>query len=124
MIKFTMQIFRRYKMKYAPRYIIYLAVTKYLTVEQISCLNYDLKHSDIRQNHQFLAIIERYFDIETFKERPCIWQDVGLYYYIKHEAKPNFAKRGYIKKYEVEVILPKKIAFKDVYDGYLMLGVC
>ena len=124
MFKFTIQFSQRYKMKYDPRYIIYLAVIRYLTAEQIACLNYDLMHSEIHQNHQFLAIVERYFDLEMFRERPCVWQDVGLYYYLKYEGKSRFSKKGYIKKYEVEVILPKNIAFREVYDSYLLLGVC
>lgn len=122
-MKFTMQLFRRYKMKYDPRYIIYIAVTNYLTADQIACLNYDLMHSEIHQKQQFLSVIDRYFDLEIFKERPYVWQDIGLFYYLKYEGKSNFSKKGYIKKYEVEVILPKNIAFREVYESYLMLGV-
>ena len=111
-------------MKYAPRYIVYLAITNYLNPKEIACLNYDLHHSKINHTHQFLSIVDRYFDIETFKIKPCIHQDVGLYYYLKHEAKSAFVKKGYIIQYEREVILTREMTFEEVYNGYLMLGIC
>jgi hypothetical protein len=46
-------LFRKNRLKYSPRYVIYLAVTRYLKEEQIACLNYDLKHSKISQTTQF-----------------------------------------------------------------------
>ena len=119
-----MLFFRKNKMKYNPRYVIYLAIQKYLKPKEIACLNYDLKHSKIHHTHQFLAIVERYFDIETFRENPCIHQDVGLYYYLKHDAKSTLVKKGYIVQYEKEVILQKGLSFDDVYNGYLILGIC
>ncbi len=117
-------LFRKNRLKYSPRYVIYLAVTRYLKEEQIACLNYDLKHSKISQTTQFLTIVERYFDIEHFKDRPIIWQDIWLYYYLKHELKSKLMKKGFIKQYEKEIIEPKNIAFGELFDSYKMLGLC
>lgn len=111
-------------MKYAPRYVVYLAITKYLKPDQLACLNYDLKHSKIHHAYQFLGVVERYFDIETFREKPSIHQDVGLYYYLKHEVKSLFVPKGYICQYEKEVILTRDMTFDEVYKGYLILGIC
>lgn len=116
-------LFRKTRLKYSPRYVIYLAVTRYLKEEQIACLNYDLKHSKISQTTQFLTIVERYFDIEHFKNRPIIWQDIWLYYYLKHELKSKLMKKGFIKQYEKEIIEPKNIAFGELFDSYKILGL-
>ncbi len=119
-----MNLFKKTRMKYSPRYVIYLAITNYLKEDEIACLNYDLRHSKIDKTHQFLTIVDRYFDIEHFKNRPIIWQDVWLYNYLKNELKSTLIKKGLIKQYEKEIIQPKNIAFEKVFDSYRILGIC
>jgi len=118
-----MSLFKKSRMKYSPRYVIYLAVTKYLKKEQIACLNYDLEHSQVKKTAHFLKVVERYFDIEILKDRPIIWQDVWLYYHLKHELKSILSNTEWIQKYEKEIIEPKNIAFNDVFSSYQLLGI-
>ena len=99
-------------MKYSPRYVIYLAIIKYLREEQIACFNYELQHTSIRETQQFLNIVERYFDTDLFKNKPLVWQDIWLYYYLKRDEKSTFCKKGLVQQYEKEIILQKNIAFK------------
>ena len=63
-------------------------------------------------------------DIEHFKDRPIIWQDIWLYYYLKHELKSKLMKKGFIKQYEKEIIEPKNIAFGELFDSYKILVLC
>ncbi len=118
-----MILFGKNTMKYSPRYVIYLAIIKYLREEQIACFNYELQHTSIRETQQFLNIVERYFDTDLFKNKPLVWQDIWLYYYLKRDEKSTFCKKGLVQQYEKEIILPKNIAFKEMYDSYMILGL-
>ncbi len=118
-----MIFFGKNAMKYNPRYIIYLGIIKYLRDDQIACLNYELQHTKIDNTQQFLDVAERYFDTDIFKNKPLVWQDIWLYYYLKRDEKSTYCKKGLVKKYEKEIILPKNIAFKEMYDCYKLLGL-
>jgi hypothetical protein len=118
-----MILFGKNTMKYSPRYVIYLAIIKYLRKDQIACFNYELKHTKINESQEFLKVVDHYFDIDLFKNKPLIWQDIWLYYYLQKDFTSNFGKKGLVMQYEKEVILPKNIAFNEMYESYMILGL-
>ena len=110
-------------MKYSPRYVIYLAIINYLRKDQIACFNYELQHTEIDKSQQFLAVVDHYFDINLFKNNPRVRQDVWIHDYLQQGFTSAFTKKGLLAKYGQEVLLPKNIAFNEMYDSYLILGL-
>jgi hypothetical protein len=122
--KENMRRFRRKKMRYAPRYVIYWAVLKYLKKEQVACLHFELEHTEIQHNQQFILLLERYFDWDIFIKNPLIEHDVGLYYYLMWDPACSLEEKGYIRVYEKEVMGLQQIAFEKLFESYLLVGIC
>jgi hypothetical protein len=103
-------------MTYTPRFIIYLAVVKYLNKDQIEDLKKELGESGLKQDRKFLSIIKKYFDFEVFKDKPMLWQDIWIYNYLRYEVKLRLPRRGLIAKYEKEVIIPFKMFLAELNE--------
>ena len=96
-------------MVYSPRFILYVAVKNYLTEEQLEKLRTDIAKKSVRGDKTFLGVIKKHFDMELFRTKPFIWQDIWLYNYLMYDVKTiKFPKVGLITKYEREIILPQK----------------
>ncbi len=96
-------------MHYPPQLIIYLAVSNYLTEEQMLLLKNDLSKRTNRTNNNFLQVLAKHFDIENFLTKPYIWQDIWIYNHIMYDRSKSWArKNGLLAKYEQEILLPQK----------------
>lgn len=94
-------------MKYPPVYIIYKQACKYLTREEEDDLVKKLaKYKDFKGRPFYNAFLKN-FDIEVFKDKPLILEDIWLYNYIKYEVTDDYLPRvGLIAKYEKKVFRP------------------
>lgn len=96
-------------MVYSPRFILYVAVKNYLTEEQLDDLRTDISKKGVKGDKTFLNVIKKHFDIELFRTKPFIWQDIWLYNYLMYDVKTiKFPRVGLIAKYEKEIVLPQK----------------
>jgi hypothetical protein len=112
-------------MNLSPKKIIFLAVSNYLSAEENEKILKELSELKRMGDVTFLKIISSYFDFNRFKDKPFIKEDIWLYNYLMYEIvkKDNFnllkigeeislkgklPKKGLIKKYEEEILLPQK----------------
>ncbi|PKH68143.1 hypothetical protein CXF59_04920 [Flavobacterium sp. ALD4] len=96
-------------MKYPPLYIIHTQACKYLTTEEAADLNKKLSKITIYGGRIFLRTFLKNFDIEVFKDKPLILEDIYLYNYLKYEiTKTSIPRIGLIDLYEREVFLKTK----------------
>ena len=93
-------------MKLSSNAIILIAVSNYLTEEEWFNLKTEVVTKDIKQERKLLTTIEKYFDIEKFKDKPYIWQDIWIYNYIKYDSKSKPKHKRLLAKYEREIIIP------------------
>jgi len=107
-------------MVYQPRLILYLAVKNYLTEEQFENLKTDIAEKGTKRDMSFLKVIKKHFDIELFRIKPYIWQDIWLYNYLLYEVKNKFIRKGLIAKYEREIFLPQQ---KILEEAKKILGI-
>ncbi|MBC7915395.1 MAG: hypothetical protein H7Y07_14880 [Pyrinomonadaceae bacterium] len=104
-----------YRLKYSPKFIIYLCICNYLNEEQVQALRNELSQKKLRYDKDFLRVIKRYIDLELLREKPIIWQDIWVYNYLIYDAtKSKFPRKGLIVKYEKEIISPQKIIMDEV----------
>lgn len=88
-------------MKNSPLYIIYTQACKYLSDDEIKGLSDKLSKATDKQGRIFLKIFLQNFDIEVFKDKPLIPEDIWLYNYIKYEiTEKSIPRSGLIKLYE------------------------
>jgi hypothetical protein len=100
-------------MKHTPRTIIFIAVSRYLTEDDIKKIIFDLTSENVKQDRKFLSVIRRYFDFEKFKDAPYIWQDIWLYNYLLYDHKTKLRRDGLIAKYEREIVIPSEKVYKE-----------
>lgn len=88
-------------MKNSPLYIIYTQACKYLSEHEVKELSDKISKGTDRHGKIFLKIFLKNFDIEVFKNKPLIPEDIWLYNYIKYEiTKKRIPRSGLIKLYE------------------------
>ena len=96
-------------MRYPPLYIIVTQACKYLNEEEAKELNKDLSKISNYGGRVFLKTFLKSFDIEVFKDKPLIPEDIWLYNYIKYEiTKTSIPRVGLIDRYEKYIFLKKK----------------
>lgn len=103
-------------MIHTPRLILYLAITNYLSDEQITNLKLELGKSNLKQDRRFIAILNKHFDFNLFKDKPYIWQDIWLFNYLTYEVKTKLPRKGLIAKYEREISIPFTKITNDIYQ--------
>lgn len=104
-------------MKYSPRSIIFTAVSRYISKEDVEKIKFELANENVKQDRKFLTVIKRYFDFNLMKDKPYIWQDIWVYNYLEYEIVSKFKRNGLIAKYEREIIIP----CEKVYSQFLEL---
>ena len=96
-------------MRYPPLYIIVTQACKYLNEEEAKELNKNLSKISNYGGRVFLKTFLKSFDIEVFKDKPLIPEDIWLYNYIKYEiTKTSIPRVGLIDRYEKYIFLKKK----------------
>lgn len=91
-------------MKNSPLFIIYTQACKYLTETEVKELSDKLVKGTDKQGRIFLRVFLQNFDIEVFKDKPLIPEDIWLYNYIKYEiTNKKIPRIGLIKLYEKTV---------------------
>lgn len=100
-----------YKLKYKPHYIVYYAISKYLTDEQNKALLDDIAKYQ-KPASFYHRVISNHFDIEQLRVKPIIAEDIWIYNYILYDL--NSKKNTLLKKYEQEVILPEEKLFREI----------
>ncbi len=103
-------------MRPSPRYIIFIAVSRYLTQEQIAKIKDDLGKENPKQDRKFLTILKRYFDFEKMRTHPYIWQDIWIYNYLLYDFRTKFTRHPLINKYEREIIKPSEMLLKEYLE--------
>ncbi len=96
------------KRKLNRRYILYWAVTNYLSVAETEKLRFELGKELPQQNKKFLAIVKKYFDFEMLKNKPVIKEDIWVYNYFQYGLKNKVEYRWLLKKYYDEIIVPSE----------------
>jgi hypothetical protein len=95
-------------MKYPPLYIIVTQACNYLTEDEAKELNKKLSNISNYGGRIFLRTFLKNFDIEVFKDKPLIPEDIWLYNYIKYEiTKTSIPRVGLIDNYEKHIFLKK-----------------
>jgi hypothetical protein len=88
-------------MIYPPVYIIYTQACKYLSEEEKAELIKKINKLKRMYGKQHLKVILEHFDVELFKDKPIIPEDIYLYNYIKYDITEKALPRsGLIQKYE------------------------
>jgi|GEM_PF-1715638 len=110
------------KMKRSPNYIILKQALRYLPEsEKNDLIN---KLSTFKNlSKPFFNCLKRNFDIEVFRTKPLIWQDIWLYNYIKYEVEDKLKRNGLIAKYAREVFIEDDLEFfamKDVINSKML----
>ena len=100
-------------MKYTPRFIIYWAVCRYLSEEEIESLRNNLAKGKLTQDNRFLSEIRKVFDFKRMLINPQIREDAWIYNHIEYEMSTRFHRKGLIAKYEKVVVLPCERTFKE-----------
>jgi len=96
-------------MRYPPLYIIVTQACNYLTEEEAKELNKKLSKINNYGGRVFLKAFLKNFDIELFKDKPLIPEDIWLYNYIKYEiTNTSIPRVGLIDLYEKRILLKKK----------------
>ncbi len=91
-------------MKNTPLYIIFTQACKYLSEQEVNDLKDKLSKTNNKQGKIFLRIFLQNFDIEVFKDKPLILEDIWLYNYIKYEiTEKKIPRRGLIEMYEKKI---------------------
>lgn len=91
----------------SPRLVLFLAVSNYLTSEQVEKLKYDIAQKGVRGDLTFLKTLKKHFDFELFRSKPFVWQDIWLYNYITYDVKTKFPRIGLVARYDREIIVPQ-----------------
>lgn len=111
-------------MKLSPKHIIWIAVSNYLTTQEIE----DLKNEFIKYNRLtgriFIELIAKYFDFKLLRDKPVIPEDIWLFNYLMYETNKinnrkidsigeiikvsgGLKKTPLLKKYESKIIIPQ-----------------
>jgi len=99
-------------MKYDPKYIIFYAVVKYWSEEQLEKFKKALAKKNPSQNRAFVTVVKKFFDLERLKDNPMAWQDIWVYNYIQYDMKNRDSYL--LRRYEEEVIIPVEKYFREV----------
>lgn len=91
-------------MKYSNRFIYYFCAIHYLKGKKLKEFNEKIKNLFIKNDQQFLKILFEYIDIEVFKTKPIIWQDIWIYNHLKYEKIGK--KSNLLLQYQNEIIHP------------------
>jgi len=91
-------------MKRPPNYILLKQALRYLSEEDKLALTNRLSKLN-NKNKPFFNCLIKYFDIELFRTKPLIWEDIWLYNYIKYDTDKGLGRRGLIALYEKEVFI-------------------
>ena len=109
-------------MKLTPKHIIFIAVSKYLSVSDLDILKADIGKYSSLPDMKFIKIVEKYFDFKILRDKPLIQEDVWIFNYLmyenrkkenhnifdigeKIEFKGRLLRKGLILKYENNVII-------------------
>jgi hypothetical protein len=111
-------------MNFHPNYIILKQTLRYLTEDEGKVLK-DALLKLKGNNKTFLNCITKHFDIEKFKKKPLVWQDIWLYNYIKYETSERIKRSGLIARYAREVFIDNDEEFfkkKDYINSLKILN--
>lgn len=97
-------------MKRPPNHILFKQALRYLSEEEKMVLTSRL--SKLNNEHKpFFKCLVKHFDVELFRTKPLIWQDIWLYNYIKYDTDNSLGRRGLIAKYEREAFIENDAEF-------------
>lgn len=111
-------------MKRPPYYIIYKQALRYLDAPEKEILKKELDFINSRHK-RFLTKLTKCFDIEKFRVKPLIWQDIWLYNYIKYEVVDGVKRSGLIALYEKEAFIENDAEFfakKEILNAKKISG--
>lgn len=95
------------KVKNTPRYIIFWAVSNYLSSVELEALIQDFIKGKGISHPKFLSVIRRHFDFERFRTNPVFWQDIWLYNYLTYDLKDNrLVRTQLIADYDRYILKP------------------
>ena len=97
-------------MKRLPNHILFKQALRYLPEEERIVLTSRLSKFD-NEHKPFFKCLIKHFDIELFRTKPLIWQDIWLYNYIKYDTDKSLRRMGIIAKYESEVFIEDDAEF-------------
>ncbi len=102
---------RSSKIKHTPKYIIFWAVSNYLSGSELEALIAEFTKGSHNRKVPFFPIIEKHFDFERFRTQPIFWQDIWIYNYINYEiikedGRTIFPRTALLKKYDKEIMTP------------------
>lgn len=106
-----------------PKHIIFIAVSKYLSVSVLENLKTEIGRYSSLPDMKFVRIVEKYFYFSRLRDKPLIPEDVWIFNYLmyenrkkenqkiidigeKIEFKGRLLKKGLILKYENKIIMP------------------
>lgn len=93
-------------MKHTPQFIVWWAISRYLTQEEKVILDRELGLIQSKGNIKFNTYIKQRFDIERLRTEPIIWQDIWIYNYLTLEPKYKISRNPLLTRYEREIMLP------------------
>ena len=117
-------------MKLFPKQIIFIAVAKYLSDEELSSLINEYRDYVRLTGPRFIQITKKYFDFERLRLAPIIAEDIWIYNYLMYETKRRedskitdignvldpvgtLPNTPLIKQYASKVVKPNLQKYKD-----------
>ena len=104
-------------MRYHPRYIVFWAVSRYMTNEQVEKFTQYLGKGKRTSVKRFIIELNKHFNVEIMLKNPQIREDAWIYNYLMYDCKKGFLRTKLIKRYEKEVVLPVENKFRELIGG-------
>lgn len=113
----TLVDYSNMSMRYHPRYIVFWAVSRYMTDAQIESFRNDIGRSSRAGIKQFTAAFSKHIDLEILLHAPQIREDAWIYNYLKYDCNTRFKRSKLISRYEREIVLPVEKKFRELIAG-------
>jgi hypothetical protein len=102
-------------MIYSPKYIIYWAVSNYISEEEELTIRNELIEYKRLSDRNLLKVMQRHFDFKKMMDTPFIDEDIWIYNYITYDFKGSrLPRKGLIADYERKVVIKVKNVVFDM----------
>ena len=86
-----------------PQLVLLKVLKRYMTDTEYLALTKELGALENRRGKTFVAIFQKHFNIETWRDKPIIPQDIWLYNYFTLEYKGKLTRTGLMLRYMTNI---------------------
>lgn len=94
-------------MKHSPQFIIWWAISRYLTPEELEMHKFEMAKLNPMGNIKFVNYIKKNFDFERLRTEPIDAEDIWIYNYLTWDPRCKISKRNpLLTQYEKIIMVP------------------